>query len=77
MSKDNIQDVVRKSLEKYFRDLGELEPTNVYDMVVFTVEKPILEAVMVRAGGNQSHASAMLGINRNTLRKKLQQHDLI
>ncbi len=77
MSKDNIQDVVRKSLEKYFRDLGELEPSNVYEMVIFTVEKPILEAVMNRAEGNQSHAAEMLGINRNTLRKKLQQHDLI
>ncbi len=77
MSKDNIQDVVRKSLEKYFRDLGEQEPSNVYDMVVFTVEKPILEAVMTRAGGNQSHAAEMLGINRNTLRKKLQQHGLL
>ncbi len=77
MSKDNIQDVVRKSLEKYFRDLGEQEPTNVYDMVVLTVEKPILEAVMARASGNQSHAAEMLGINRNTLRKKLQQHGLL
>ena len=77
MSKDNIQDVVRKSLEKYFRDLGELEPSNVYEMVIFTVEKPTLEAVMNRAEGNQSHAAEMLGINRNTLRKKLQQHDLI
>ncbi len=77
MSKDNIQDVVRKSLEKYFRDLGEQEPTNVYDMVVFTVEKPVLEAVMARAAGNQSHAAEMLGINRNTLRKKLQQHGLL
>ncbi len=77
MSKDNIQDVVRKSLEKYFRDLGEQEPTNVYDMVVFTVEKPVLEAVMARAAGNQSHAAEMLRINRNTLRKKLQQHGLL
>ncbi|MDF3036491.1 MAG: Fis family transcriptional regulator, partial [Paucimonas sp.] len=36
-----------------------------------------LEAVMARAGGNQSLAADMLGINRNTLRKKLQQHDLL
>ncbi|GGI55401.1 MAG TPA: Fis family transcriptional regulator [Oxalicibacterium sp.] len=77
MSKDNIQDVVRKSLEKYFRDLGEQKPSNVYDMVIFTVERPILEAVMARADGNQSHAAEMLGINRNTLRKKLQEHDLL
>jgi Fis family transcriptional regulator len=77
MSKDNIQDVVKKSLEKYFKDLGEQHPTNVYEMVVFTVEKPILEAVMARAEDNQSLAAEMLGINRNTLRKKLQQHGLI
>ena len=77
MSKDNIQDVVRKSLEKYFRDLGEQQPSNVYEMVVFTVEKPILEAVMARAAGNQSQAAEMLGINRNTLRKKLLEHRLL
>jgi Fis family transcriptional regulator len=77
MSKDSIQDVVKKSLEKYFRDLGEQQPSNVYEMVVFTVEKPILEAVMARADGNQSLAAEMLGINRNTLRKKLQQHGLL
>jgi len=77
MSKDNIQDVVKKSLEKYFRDLGEQEPSNVYEMVILTVEKPTLEAVMDRAEGNQSHAADMLGINRNTLRKKLQQHGLL
>ncbi|MGZ3159444.1 MAG: Fis family transcriptional regulator [Burkholderiaceae bacterium] len=77
MSKDSIQDVVKKSLEKYFKDLGEQHPTNVYEMVVFTVEKPILEAVMARAGDNQSLAAEMLGINRNTLRKKLQQHGLL
>lgn len=77
MSKESIQDVVKKSLEKYFKDLGEQPPSNVYEMVVSTVEKPILEAVMMRADGNQSHAAEMLGINRNTLRKKLQQHGLI
>lgn len=77
MSKEHIQEVVQKSLERYFRDLGEQEPSNVYEMVIATVEKPLLEAVMMRAEGNQSHAAEMLGINRNTLRKKLQQHDLL
>ena len=77
MSKEHIQEVAKKSLERYFRDLGEQEPSNVYEMVIATVEKPLLEAVMMRAEGNQSHAAEMLGINRNTLRKKLQQHDLL
>ena len=77
MSKDNIQEVVKKSLEKYFKDLGEQEPSNVYEMVILTVEKPVLEVVMARAEGNQSQAADMLGINRNTLRKKLQQHGML
>lgn len=77
MSKESIEDAVRKSLDKYFRDLDEQLPTNVYDMVILTVEKPIFEAVMARVDGNQSQAAGILGINRNTLRKKLQQHGLL
>jgi Fis family transcriptional regulator len=77
MSKESIQEVVQKSLEDYFNDLGEQKPTNIYDMMVLTVERPILEVVMTRAEGNQSHAAQMLGINRNTLRKKLQEHGLL
>jgi len=72
MSKESIQEVVQKSLEDYFNDLGEQKPTNIYDMMVLTVE-----VVMSRADGNQSHAAQMLGINRNTLRKKLQEHGLL
>jgi len=40
-------------------------------MVVSAIEKPMLEVVLERAQGNQSRAAEMLGINRNTLRKKL------
>ena len=77
MSKESIQEVIQKSLEEYFNDLGEQQASNIYDMVVLTVERPILEVVMTRAEGNQSHAAQMLGINRNTLRKKLQEHGLL
>jgi Fis family transcriptional regulator len=77
MSKESIQQVVQQSLETYFNDLGEQQASNIYDMVVQTVEKPILQVVMLRADGNQSQAADMLGINRNTLRKKLQQHGLL
>ena len=77
MSKESIQEVVQKSLEEYFNDLGEQQASNIYDMVVLTVERPILEVVMTRAEGYQSHEAQMLGINRNTLRKKLQEHGLL
>lgn len=77
MSKNTIEECITRSLEKYFRDLGEETPTRIYDMVMLTVERPMLESVMKRAQNNQSLASEMLGINRNTLRKKLQQHGLL
>ncbi len=68
---------VRKTLKEYFRDLdGEKPCCGMYDMVIFCVEKPLLEMVLEHAGGNQTHAAEMLGINRNTLRKKMQQHGI-
>jgi Fis family transcriptional regulator len=48
-----------------------------YDMLVRAVEKPLLEVVMAQADQNQSRAALWLGLNRNTLRKKLLEHALI
>jgi Fis family transcriptional regulator len=67
---------VRKSLERYFRDLDGARPRAIYDMVLKNVEKPMLEAVLDKAEGNQTIAAQMLGINRNTLRKKIQEHKI-
>ena len=77
MSKKHIEEVVRASLESYFRDLKGTEPDNLHDMMVRVMEKPLLEVVMHRADGNQSRAADWLGLNRNTLRKKLLEHKLI
>ncbi len=68
---------VRKTLKEYFKDLDGEEPCcGMYDMVINCVEKPLLEMVLEHVGGNQTRASEMLGINRNTLRKKMQQHGI-
>jgi Fis family transcriptional regulator, factor for inversion stimulation protein len=77
MSKKKIEDCIRDSLEQYFKDLRGTEPQSVYDMVVGAVERPMLEVVMRHAEGNQSKAAEWLGINRNTLRRKLLDHKLI
>ncbi|CAG9249415.1 Fis family transcriptional regulator [Paraburkholderia unamae] len=77
MSKHNIEKSVRESLGIYFQDLDGSNPHDVYEMVMACVEKPMLEVVLEQAGGNQSLAAEYLGINRNTLRKKLQQHGLL
>ncbi len=77
MSKKHIEECVRTSLETYFRDLRGTEPDGMYDMMVRVVEKPLLEVVMKQADQNQSRAAQWLGLNRNTLRKKLVEHKLL
>ena len=77
MSKKQIEDCVRNSLEGYFRDLRGAEPAGIHDMVIQVVERPLLEVVMKQAGHNQSRAAEWLGLNRNTLRKKLVEHKLL
>ena len=52
------------------------EPTELYDLVMEQIEKPLLEVVMDRSESNQTRAAKMLGINRNTLRKKLRHYGL-
>ena len=54
----------------------EMKPTAIYEMVINTVEKPLLLYIMNKTEGNQSKAAKMLGLNRNTLRKKLKQYNL-
>ena len=74
---NGLQDCVRASVATFFNDLDGTEPANLYDMLVSAVEKPLLEVVMAQAQNNQSRAAQWLGLNRNTLRKKLVEHQLL
>jgi len=71
---NEIGECVRRSLDRYFKDLDGAKPSAIYDMVLGNVEKPLFEDVLRRAEGNQSIAAEMLGINRGTLRKKIQHY---
>ena len=76
-SRENeLSTTVRKVMRQYFKDLDGEKASGIYDMVVLAVEKPMLEVVMLQAQGNQTRAAELLGMNRNTLRKKLQQHGM-
>jgi Fis family transcriptional regulator, factor for inversion stimulation protein len=77
MSKRAIDDSVRTSVEQYFKDLRGAQPSELHAMFLGAAEKPLLEVVMRHARGNQSKAAHWLGINRNTLHRKLQDHDLL
>ena len=76
MSRQLFQDCVQRALDDYFRDLGPVEPSGLHDLILGAAERPLLQSVMARAGGNQSRAAGWLGINRNTLRRKLVEHGL-
>lgn len=67
---------VRRAVDGYFRDLDGEKAHGVYEMVINCVERPLIEAVLLKVEGNQTHAAEMLGINRNTLRKKMKTHGI-
>ena len=77
MSQHDLAQCVINALEQYFRDLDGEKPAAIYDMVLKSIEKPMLEVVLAKTGSNQTLAAEMLGINRNTLRKKLTEHQLL
>ena len=77
MSQHDLAQCVVTALDRYFHDLDGERPSAVYGMVIRSVEKPMLEFILARAEGNQTLAAEMLGINRNTLRKKLTEHQLL
>ena len=78
MTRENdISACIYGALETYFKDLDGEVPASIHNMVLRSVELPMLEVVLRQAGGNQTLAAQMLGINRNTLRKKLVDYKLV
>ena len=72
-----LKDSAREAIS-HFLDTLDGEPcSELYDMVLHQVEEPLFRAVLDYTKHNQSHAAAMLGLNRGTLRKKLRQHGLL
>ena len=68
--------VVRR-VESYMRDLEGVRGLPIYEMIVTAAERPLLTWAMDKCGHNQKAAAQLLGINRNTLRKKLRLHGLL
>ena len=73
----SIEESVRRNMQDYFKNLDGTPPAGVYEMLIRAVEKPLLEVVMAQAGHNQSKAADWLGLNRNTLRKKLGDYGML
>ena len=73
---DPLSECITHAMQQYFNDLNGQAPTNLHNFFIHEVEKPFLEVVMQEVGGNQTRAASILGINRNTLRKKLKTYGL-
>jgi len=66
-----LEQLIQEKLEACVRGLGTRPSANLYELLLSLVERPLFRAVLRETGGNQLRAAALLGINRNTLRKKL------
>lgn len=74
----SLEDIVEAKISRFLDQMGSFfhENDNLHHIIMRRVEKPLLRQVMKRTGGNQVHAARILGINRNTLRKKIKIYDL-
>jgi two-component system nitrogen regulation response regulator GlnG len=72
----SLSDLIARRITEMIESNGT-EPRDLYQKLVGELEKPLIEIALERAGGNQVHAARMLGLNRNTLRKKLTEHRIV
>ena len=72
----SLEEMVRCKLAAFLRRFDGYPVVGVHEDVLARVEKPLLDLVMEHTGGNQVKAAEILGLNRNTLRRKLTEHGL-
>lgn len=77
LRQDTLEQSVLRSLDRYFSDLNGARPHALHELVMQAVERPLLKFAVDRCAGNQSAAADLLGINRNTLRRKLLDYGLL
>ncbi len=74
---DALGELIVSRVEAYVRDLEGNKGLPIYEMIVMAAERPLLRWAMDKCGNNQRAAAQLLGINRNTLHKKLVLHGFL
>ena len=72
----SFEDMIRGKLVRFLRRMDGYAVGDLYEQVLARVERPLLELIMEHTGGNQVRAAEILGLNRNTLRRKLRERGL-
>jgi Fis family transcriptional regulator len=72
----SLESVVEHKISRFLDQVGGMFPEDLHGLILGKVEKPLLTQILRRTGGNQVQASRVLGINRNTLRKKMKMHGI-
>lgn len=67
----SLESIIELKLSQFLDQIGTFYPEDLYAMILKETEKPLINQILRRTGGNQVHAARILGINRNTLRKKM------
>lgn|GEM_PF-170103 len=73
---ESLEQCVFRSLEQYFANLNGAKPHPLHNLVLGAIERPLLQFALQRCEGNQSAAADLLGMNRNTLRRKLNEYGI-
>jgi two-component system, NtrC family, nitrogen regulation response regulator GlnG len=77
VTEDNLSTAVERYLSRYFAGFdADLPPPGLYHRILREVEYPLLSAALAATRGNQIRAADLLGVNRNTLRKKIRDLDI-
>jgi len=66
-----LEDLVHSKLESFIEQIQGYDVNDLYPIILERVERPLIQLVLKKTRGNQVRAAQMLGINRNTLRKKI------
>lgn len=71
-----FDELIKSKLETFLHNNRETASGTIYDLVIQKIEKPLIEEVLRIAKGNKKRAAAILGINRNTLSKKIEEYGI-
>lgn len=75
-ARPGLEGALLDALDLYFHQLGNQKPHALHEMVMLAIERPLIQYALSRCGGNITKTSTMLGLTRNTLRKKISQHQI-